>query len=70
LVDFRNLQTIEGQMSQQMAFYNPTDLQDQSQHPPYIPPCMQIHHLYSICFISMLFIFSCINLCSKNWIFL
>ncbi|XP_058722230.1 probable BOI-related E3 ubiquitin-protein ligase 3 [Vicia villosa] len=35
---FRNLRTIDGQMSQQMAFYNPTDLQDQSQHPPYIPP--------------------------------
>ncbi|CAJ1972703.1 unnamed protein product [Sphenostylis stenocarpa] len=35
---FRNLQTIDGQMSQQVAFYNPTDLQDQSQHPPYIPP--------------------------------
>ncbi|KAG4382428.1 hypothetical protein AAZX31_14G081200 [Glycine max] len=25
-------------MSQQVAFYNPTDLQEQSQHPPYIPP--------------------------------
>ncbi|CAI8584431.1 unnamed protein product [Vicia faba] len=35
---FRNLRTMDGQMSQQMAFYNPTDLQDQSQHPPYIPP--------------------------------
>jgi len=52
-----------------MAFYNPTDLQDQSQHPPYIPPCMQILRIYSICFIFMLFILSCINLWSKNWFF-
>ncbi|KAF7817489.1 putative BOI-related E3 ubiquitin-protein ligase 3 [Senna tora] len=36
----RNLQTIDGQtqMSRPVAYYNPTHLQDQSHHPPYIPP--------------------------------
>ncbi|KAF3952011.1 hypothetical protein ACB098_01G026400 [Castanea mollissima] len=35
---FRNLYTIDGQISQPVAYYNPTThLQDQSQHPPYIP---------------------------------
>ncbi|RYR06233.1 hypothetical protein Ahy_B06g086007 [Arachis hypogaea] len=35
---FRNLQAMEAHMPPQVPFYNPTDLQDQSQHPPYIPP--------------------------------
>ncbi|XP_028783990.1 probable BOI-related E3 ubiquitin-protein ligase 2 [Neltuma alba] len=35
---FRGLRTVDGQMSQQVAFYNPPDLQDQTQHPPYVPP--------------------------------
>ncbi|KAG2663646.1 hypothetical protein I3843_16G043600 [Carya illinoinensis] len=34
---FRNLCTIEGQISQPAGYYNPTNLQDQSQHPPYVP---------------------------------
>ncbi|KAK7836707.1 probable BOI-related E3 ubiquitin-protein ligase 2 [Quercus suber] len=35
---FRNLYTIDGQISQPVSYYNPTThLQDQSQHPPYIP---------------------------------
>ncbi|XP_054798245.1 probable BOI-related E3 ubiquitin-protein ligase 2 [Prosopis cineraria] len=35
---FRALQTVDGQMSQPVAFYNPADLQDQTQHAPYVPP--------------------------------
>ncbi|KAI9070757.1 hypothetical protein K1719_022113 [Acacia pycnantha] len=35
---FRALQTADGQMSQPVSFYNPADLQDQDQHPPYVPP--------------------------------
>ncbi|KAK4274682.1 hypothetical protein QN277_017871 [Acacia crassicarpa] len=40
LQSFRNLQTLDGQMSRPAAYYNSTHLQDQShaQHPPYIPP--------------------------------
>nr|CAN66984.1 hypothetical protein VITISV_004458 [Vitis vinifera] len=35
---YRNLYTNEGQISQQAAFYSTTNFQDQSHHPPYIPP--------------------------------
>ncbi|KAK4277471.1 hypothetical protein QN277_015467 [Acacia crassicarpa] len=35
---FRALQTADGQMSQPVAFYDPADLQDQDEHPPYVPP--------------------------------
>ncbi|XP_062159194.1 probable BOI-related E3 ubiquitin-protein ligase 3 isoform X2 [Alnus glutinosa] len=34
---FRNLYTIDGQISQPIAYYNPNNPQDQSQHPPYTP---------------------------------
>lgn len=35
---FRNLYTIDGQISPPVTYYDPTNVQDQSQHPPYIPP--------------------------------
>ncbi|XP_062097308.1 probable BOI-related E3 ubiquitin-protein ligase 3 [Humulus lupulus] len=34
---FRNLYTIDGQISPPVTYYNPTKVQDQSQHPPYVP---------------------------------
>ncbi|CAI0424513.1 unnamed protein product [Linum tenue] len=36
--DLRNLYVLDGQVSPPVGFYNPPDLQDQSHHPPYIPP--------------------------------
>lgn len=30
---------MDGQISQPVAYYAPNNLQDQSQHPPYLPPC-------------------------------
>ncbi|XP_022776355.1 uncharacterized protein LOC111317949 isoform X2 [Durio zibethinus] len=35
---FRNLYAIDGQISPPLACYNTANLQDSSQHPPYIPP--------------------------------
>ncbi|KAL6296237.1 hypothetical protein ACE6H2_004379 [Prunus campanulata] len=35
---FRNLYTIDGQMTPAVAYYDPSTLQDHSQHPPYVPP--------------------------------
>ncbi|KAM1133976.1 hypothetical protein ACFX19_043865 [Malus domestica] len=37
---FRNLYTIDGQMSPAVAYYDPGNLHDhpQQQHPPYVPP--------------------------------
>ncbi|XVE94915.1 hypothetical protein REPUB_Repub02eG0050900 [Reevesia pubescens] len=35
---FRNLYAIEDQISRPLAYYNTPNLQDSSQHPPYIPP--------------------------------
>lgn len=35
---FRNLYSIDGQISPPVTYYDPTTVQDQSQHPPYIPP--------------------------------
>ncbi|KAL5558831.1 hypothetical protein UlMin_035042 [Ulmus minor] len=35
---FRNLYTIDGQITQPVAYYDPSNVQDQSQHPPYVPP--------------------------------
>uniref|UniRef100_A0A6N2MML8 Uncharacterized protein n=1 Tax=Salix viminalis TaxID=40686 RepID=A0A6N2MML8_SALVM len=31
----RNLYAIDGQVSPAVAYFNPSNLQDQSQHPPY-----------------------------------
>ncbi|XP_022772883.1 probable BOI-related E3 ubiquitin-protein ligase 2 [Durio zibethinus] len=36
--NFRNLYAIDGQISPPLGYYNTPDLQDSSQHPPYIPP--------------------------------
>ncbi|PON65065.1 E3 ubiquitin-protein ligase BOI [Parasponia andersonii] len=35
---FRNLYTIDGQISPPVTYFDPTNVQDQSQHPPYVPP--------------------------------
>ncbi|XVF64079.1 hypothetical protein PTKIN_Ptkin09bG0138200 [Pterospermum kingtungense] len=35
---FRNLYGIDGQISPPLAYYNTPNLQDSSQHPPYVPP--------------------------------
>ncbi|GLT58924.1 hypothetical protein SLA2020_317790 [Shorea laevis] len=35
--NFRNLYAIEGQISQPVGYYNTANVQDQSQHPPYVP---------------------------------
>ncbi|XP_021898508.1 probable BOI-related E3 ubiquitin-protein ligase 2 [Carica papaya] len=35
---FRNLYAVDDQISPAVAYYSSTNLQDQSQHPPYIPP--------------------------------
>ncbi|OAY50948.1 probable BOI-related E3 ubiquitin-protein ligase 2 [Manihot esculenta] len=35
--NWRNLYSIDGQISPPVAYYSPANLQDQSQHPPYIP---------------------------------
>ncbi|KAK8551959.1 hypothetical protein V6N13_120388 [Hibiscus sabdariffa] len=35
---FRNLYAIDNQISPPLAYYNTPNLQDSSQHPPYIPP--------------------------------
>ncbi|KAG5230875.1 BOI-related E3 ubiquitin-protein ligase [Salix suchowensis] len=36
--NLRNLYAIDGQVSPAVAYFNPSNLQDQSQHPPYVPP--------------------------------
>ncbi|KAL3571568.1 hypothetical protein D5086_025472 [Populus alba] len=36
--NLRNLYAIDGQISPAVAYFNPSNLQDQSQHPPYVPP--------------------------------
>ncbi|OMO74713.1 S-ribonuclease binding protein, SBP1, pollen [Corchorus olitorius] len=36
--NFRNLYAMDGQISPPVAYYNTPALQDQSQHPPYVPP--------------------------------
>ncbi|XP_065847397.1 probable BOI-related E3 ubiquitin-protein ligase 2 [Euphorbia lathyris] len=36
--NLRNFYSIEGHISPPVAYYSPTNFQDQSQHPPYIPP--------------------------------
>lgn len=40
--NFRNLYAIEGQISQPVSYYDFTNVQDQPQHPPYVPP---FHHV-------------------------
>ncbi|KAJ6954937.1 hypothetical protein NC652_006396 [Populus alba x Populus x berolinensis] len=35
----RKVYAIDGQISPAVAYLNPSNLQDQSQHPPYVPPC-------------------------------
>ncbi|GLU04252.1 hypothetical protein SLE2022_214110 [Rubroshorea leprosula] len=35
--NFRNLYAIDGQVSQPVGYYNTANVQDQSQHPPYVP---------------------------------
>ncbi|KAH7523640.1 hypothetical protein FEM48_Zijuj06G0033400 [Ziziphus jujuba var. spinosa] len=36
--NYRNLYRVDGQITPPVAYYDPTNLQDQSQHPPYVPP--------------------------------
>ncbi|KAF9668552.1 hypothetical protein SADUNF_Sadunf14G0015400 [Salix dunnii] len=36
--NLRNLYAIDGQVSPEVAYFNSSNLQDQSQHPPYVPP--------------------------------
>ncbi|KAL9385946.1 hypothetical protein Peur_022956 [Populus x canadensis] len=36
--NLRNLYAIDSQTSPAVAYFNPSNLQDQSQHPPYVPP--------------------------------
>ncbi|KAG6747702.1 hypothetical protein POTOM_047592 [Populus tomentosa] len=36
--NLRNLYAIDGPISPAVAYFNPSNLQDQSQHPPYVPP--------------------------------
>ncbi|XP_022975967.1 probable BOI-related E3 ubiquitin-protein ligase 2 isoform X1 [Cucurbita maxima] len=38
-ISFRNLYTAEGHVSQPISYFNPFNLQEHSQHPPYVPPC-------------------------------
>ncbi|XP_022982266.1 probable BOI-related E3 ubiquitin-protein ligase 2 [Cucurbita maxima] len=37
-ISFRNLYTADGHSSQPISYFNPLNLQDHSQHPPYVPP--------------------------------
>ncbi|KAH9758202.1 RING-type domain-containing protein [Citrus sinensis] len=46
---FRNLYAMDGQISPPVAYYSTANnLQDQSQHPPYIPPCIIPFSLFHV----------------------
>lgn len=51
----RNLYTIDGHMTPAMTYYDPSTLQDHSQHPPYVPPCNFSFLLFSFFFFSIFF---------------
>lgn len=56
-----NLYTADGHVSQPISYFNSFNLQDHSQHPPYVPPC----NLSFIFFVSLSFII-CLSLFISN----
>lgn len=72
----RDLYNVEGQISQPVAYFNGPNLPDQSQHPPYIPPCtiplilFKLITRYLLCEFDLIrnFFVNTLGVSSSGWI--